>query len=325
LLIEQQEQRAIEDVQNLAEHKGDVQRLVKGSASTMGLPDDLLAQVKTNLNNDRDIDAEITFFIDKYNTAVCRKIADGIRDKFPRELRDVVYRYLVPDQVSLFTDEEYNPEHQIKLYYGFDAYIPSSPRTKDDGFCPEHFWRDDALSADIIHELAESFYREPKFQITSHIPIGSLGGLAVLLHNDRFALGVQPQTLVSKFSRQIYIPYDRSLPHSDRAEAKNAVLELVKELSLLRKKSSIHLTFLLGKVDASMWDEYDEDRTVNRLMELVYPELLRLRRAEYQLTFEFRLLYYKYRNGVILRWKKRLKDEAKATNNHEAAILSSKS
>jgi hypothetical protein len=102
------------------------------------------------------------------------------------------------------------------------------------------------------------------------------------------------------------------------------VLDLAKEQSLLRKKSSIHLTFLLGKVDASMWDEYDEDRTVNRLMELVYPELLRLRRAEYQITFEFRLLYYKYRNGVILQWKKRLEDEAKATN-HEAAILSSKS
>jgi hypothetical protein len=68
-----------------------MQQLIEEAASTTDLPDGFLGQMKTILRIDRHIGAEVEFAIGKYNTAVCRKVADDMRDKFPRKLRDVMH------------------------------------------------------------------------------------------------------------------------------------------------------------------------------------------------------------------------------------------
>jgi hypothetical protein len=117
LLTEEQEQDAIVEIRELVDYNDDMQQLIEESTAAMGLPYGLLAQIKMNLNIDRDIHTEIKLAIEEYNTAICRELTDRMRDKFPRELRDMVYRYLVPDTVNICTDEEYSPGRAVKLYH----------------------------------------------------------------------------------------------------------------------------------------------------------------------------------------------------------------
>jgi hypothetical protein len=304
LLTEEQEQDAMVEILELVDYNDDMQQLIEESTAAMGLPYGLLAQIKMNLNIDRDIHTEIKLAIDEYNTAICRELTDRMRDKFPRELRDMVYRYLVPDTVNICTDEEYFPGRAVKLYHKQNhPYFPSYPRTMHDHFYTEHFWRGEALAVDMAYEPAECFYRKSNFNVipASRSNIIARGGLATLLNGDRFGLRLRPQELISIFSREIYFMNLATTSLFEQPKNYKEVPGLVKELSLLRKGSSIRLGLWLGMVDSSQWVRFDQDRTVDKLMELVFAELVHLRRAGYHLTVRLRnQCYWEVKDGAFL-------------------------
>jgi hypothetical protein len=65
LLTEEQEQDAIVEIRELVDYNDDMQQLIEESTAAMGLPYGLLAQIKMNLNIDRDIHTEIKLAIDE--------------------------------------------------------------------------------------------------------------------------------------------------------------------------------------------------------------------------------------------------------------------
>jgi hypothetical protein len=190
-----------------------MQQLIEEAASTTDLPDGFLGQMKTILRFDRHISAEVEDAIEKYSTAVCRKVADDMRDKLPRELYDMVYWCPVHEQVCVRKDRRCRPELHTPVFDDsgnekpMASHISPSPRTKDYCVCPEHFWRDEALGLGVARELMESIYRQPQFFLssTSHSLFFNNARLSFLLNNDRFRLGLQPNKLVSKSLCQLHV------------------------------------------------------------------------------------------------------------------------
>jgi hypothetical protein len=58
-----------------------MQQLIEEAPTELELPQGLLGQITSNLNINRDFDAEIQVAIDEYNIAVCRKLAEKMRNK----------------------------------------------------------------------------------------------------------------------------------------------------------------------------------------------------------------------------------------------------
>jgi hypothetical protein len=63
-------------------------------------------------------------------------------------------------------------------------------------------------------------------------------------------------------------------------------------------------------VDGSQWLRFDQDQTVDKLMELVFAELVHLRRTGYHLTVRLRnQCYREVKDGAFLQWMQRLEEE----------------
>jgi hypothetical protein len=295
LIAEERDQKAITNVQHLVAQNGAIQQLIEEATTELDLPSGLLGQIKTNLNIDRDIDAEITFATDEYNIAVCRKLAEGMRSKLPRELRDIVYRCLSPGTLTLFRDFAYcsGPyTYCLDEEAGYPTrypYISVAPRTKTDCFCPEHFWRDEVLGVENARELMESFYRDSAFSMRHVQPRANLenGTLLFLMKNDRFGLQFQPSTLISRVVQELCIDGDahtQTVPYGTRQYEQ--ITRSVKELFSLRKKSRIQINVRVGTVPYERWQMGQEPQAqaLNKLMELLFSDLVHLRQAKYELT-----------------------------------------
>lgn len=182
-----------------------MQALVAECSAGIQDPTNLIARAKATFGIDRDIDAEIVAATDEYNIAVTRKISDEGLTKLPRELRDMVYEFLVPQKVDIFAEPTV-PD--LPMTWGKEEstlYFASKPRTVDDGLCPEHYWRDEALGNQMIRELVERFYQASDFQV---IPISykprefapEVSTVSSILKHDRFEFGLEPHKLIGRFS-----------------------------------------------------------------------------------------------------------------------------
>jgi hypothetical protein len=164
--------------------------------------DDLLNRLNTMGHMRRAVDRRIEKARDAYNVAVCRRICNALYNKCPRELRDMVYAYVITKDVvddSISVDASrlygYSFRHVVPISSSqskscsernlskcslanlfprnqFDycppphsAWRPTRPRPSTDVLCPEHFWRDEIVGTEVALELADSWYRHAEFNL----------------------------------------------------------------------------------------------------------------------------------------------------------------
>jgi hypothetical protein len=86
--------------------------------------DDLLNRLKTKGHMRRAVDRRIEKARDAYNVAVCSRICNALYDKCPRELRDMVYAYVITKEVVV--DDSISVDASRLYGYSFRHVVPIS-------------------------------------------------------------------------------------------------------------------------------------------------------------------------------------------------------
>lgn len=89
------------DLRTRGSINNEILQLVGESLAGAETHQSLLARITSNLAIDPNITAQVEVAAEVYNEAVCRLVGIQMRDKLPHEVRDMVYEYLVPDEVFL--------------------------------------------------------------------------------------------------------------------------------------------------------------------------------------------------------------------------------
>jgi hypothetical protein len=310
---EEHEQKVVNNIQKLLSRQHKIHALMEHEIDVE--QPEHMERMKTMPDVDRDISAEIETATEKYNIAVCRSVGPRMMTVLPRELRDIVYRYLTSDNVKLYA---YPNHSDPPMYVKYDSpaapYFPISLRTANDAFCSAHWWQDRALGADIAFELRESWYRNSQFvfvQRPRKVTPQPLG-VEEIIRTDRFKLGLHPEQLITNFTIRVLLPKKQLLQW---AQSPNDVLKTLQDLFFLRQKARI--TVCIHHWINSSGDPLEQG--LNALLQSIFPQLLQLRRAEYCLKVEFQdvqhLMRDKIRN-VWDSWMRRLDEEAKVSDPH---------
>jgi hypothetical protein len=299
-----------------------MQQLIEDAATELRLPSGLLGQIKTNLNIDRDIGAEIIVATDEYNIAVCRKLAEGMRSKLPRELRDMVYQHLCPGILTVCTDFICCSEpHTYCLDEGTGTirrhqYNRDALSTDFHSLYPEHYLRYEVLGVDIAHELSELHSRESTCIMMRMVRTSTdeNGKVLLLSEDDRLERPTQPSNSITEIARKLYVAGDTHT-HAMRyvAHNKEQIRSSVKELFSLPRKSRIQLIFRLGTTPIRERQPKQEVQDLNILMDGLFPTLVRLQRAKYELTVKLSgRTYEELTRDVLAEWMAEV-DSAVAT------------
>jgi hypothetical protein len=184
----------------------------------------------------------------------------------------------------------------------------------------------------MAHELVESFYQESTVSLLHEVHVSNLEkggiqyGLPFVLKNDRIGLEFQPSTLIPSVARELYIKRYTHLQDLEHVSHNiKHIVDSVKELFPLGEKSRVHLSILVGSVPASWWQCGQEAQALNWLMKLLFLDLVRLRRAEYQSTVELSdgKKWEAETEHVFRHWIRRIEAEAMGTGEQGAEVSSS--
>jgi hypothetical protein len=310
-VAEETEQNAINNIQQLLSEQHEVRALINDSAE-LEQPENFMERIKTNLSIDRDINPEIETSTKEYNIAVCWSIGLGMMATLPRELRDMVYEYLTTGVVIVHEDPDHSSARVRHLYDNPGAlYFTKYPRTVDDALCAAHWWRDEVVGVDIALELMESWYCNSTFLIKQRTRVNAPQplGLQELIAIDRFKLGLQPERLITNFMVTITLLNDDFLPWT---KSPDVILETLEGLLFLKETAciTVSIRFWISAFDS----DFPTEQQLNDFLQVVYPKLLRLRKAGYRLQVKIKRLYSfptKRMKIVFDRWMRRLDEDTK--------------
>jgi hypothetical protein len=307
-VAEERELRTINDIECLIGQHGEMHRVIEEAVAGLQFPATSLGNIKKNLGIDRDIDSDIQVATEEYNIVTCQQLAKLLIDKLPRELRDVVYQHLVPRRVKrIYTVMEVYLDTCVEREYvcGYGPYIPISPLSIDNTLCSGHFWRTEVIGVNMARELVESFYRYAMFSGTRHSSTSSV--LPFLLKNDRFNMGLNPQSFIGNFEHRFFIEDEQMASGYEASLWRKATLDGMEALFLLKKKASIRLKI---EIHESRLDPDYYVHLLDNLMELIFAGLLSLRRAAYRITIKLCCsLYEEETRPAFARWMERLETE----------------
>ncbi|KAF2623512.1 hypothetical protein BU25DRAFT_414270 [Macroventuria anomochaeta] len=159
-----------------------------------------LQQRLNALEHDLAIEAaETQLSLEAFAKSECRSLTDMFMIKFPRELRDMVYRHLSTKEERIDSDYFRSTMDPITKCYSYDQ-----ARWKTAHF-PEHFWSTDYVDAEFVRELSEAYYSTSKFIFGD-----GQGLIGKFLNTDQLGLGFPPKELVSNIEvRLSAITHDR--------------------------------------------------------------------------------------------------------------------
>lgn len=107
---------------------------------------------------------------DDHTSTVCRTLCESIYDKFPREVRDIIYGHLYKSVVTRIN----------KAYFEIHA-VPTQCAA------PAHLWRPEMLGVGMHHELCEHFFRSASFNALANFDL-----LAEFRVTDQWNVGYVP-------------------------------------------------------------------------------------------------------------------------------------
>lgn len=172
--------------------------------------------------------------------------------KLPRELRNMVYMYLIPARISV---NDHPPDHISKpathphLFKKFGQtgreihwvpYRANAPCTRADRLCNEAFWNEEVTGLQVTEELMDSWYCTTEFVIPWKIAVLDLPFAEL----DRFKAGHDPRTLIMRVTREIAV-HDMFERIEMGSYTKRYVAPF-QSLMSLGGQARVHVLFMMG-------------------------------------------------------------------------------
>ena len=138
----------------------------------------------------RNIASEIDRRMKRYAAARCLPICTTVCDKLPRELRDMIYQYIIGESIVKI-DKEVLASFLFCFEVGVTPMFPAG-FTNRTNIAYEHLWDQDYSGKLFYSELIEAWYRNTTFSLVECRLV------PYFLNNSRFGYGVQPREWVRK-------------------------------------------------------------------------------------------------------------------------------
>lgn len=201
---------------------------------------------------------------EKRSKEECLRVCLALQTRLPRELRDIIFSYLLLEDGV-----------HARLFHYYNTLDPKAPR---------HYWNHEFTGNDTLRELTESWYHSVRFDFDR-----SLDFLPHLLAQVDTTLQCTRQQLIGKASFKILqCDLDR-WPAADANGIPSPQVLLLKNMEslfLLRPGASIYL-ILESPLPWFSEAKNLEERQVQflaRVLDIVFPTLERLNQADYSLA-----------------------------------------
>lgn len=267
---------------------------------TLGEPLDLFERIKENLNYDEGITSKIMAATEEYDIAVTQCIARSILARLPLELRTHVYRFLSPDQITVCASRyatcSATPhihgyrKHYGKIWHlngGSSVYLSTRPyptcfaRTERDSDCSQHFWSDEAMGANMAHELLETFYRTTTFTIEADSLMEALpSDFLAAVPSDGFGANLPSADWVSNIRLDLTVHAWTMLDATDQTRQDRIVSSWIEALDSLRTNMHIDIMLHLHQDAREVYLGGFDGGILDRLMECILPALVKLRKGK---------------------------------------------
>lgn len=192
--------------------------------------------------------------IDAYKTAVCRELCTAMCTKLPREIRDIIYSYLVRGEVVVKKKGPVPRTHAILGAGADDAkffgpgsdgppYFSEAPRTKSDPLCNEIFWREEITGPVFASGLMYAFYHDQEFVLPwdpDHIYSEEIACAQI----DRFRAKHRPRELIRNLVREVAVQdaFEAGRWHAKR-HARTIEIHFEK-MECFGPQTQVHIRFL---------------------------------------------------------------------------------
>lgn len=138
----------------------------------------LLQEIQSIRCGRKGLDEEAENALPTYAKSACRALSDKVYTAFPREIRDIIYGYLLP--YSMHLDNSITPTQMIsRLYLGDEGFYRWSPKISISLKQPGYF------SMNMAKEIVEALLRTstfkfnkddlrdiPEFRVTDSLGVG---------------------------------------------------------------------------------------------------------------------------------------------------------
>lgn len=201
---------------------------------------------------------------DQQSKSACLSVCSAVQTRLPRELRDMIFKYLLLEDGV-----------HARLFHYYNTLDPKAPR---------HYWNKEFTGDATIRELTESWYRSVRFDFDR-----SLDFLPHLLAQIDNTLRCTRQELIGKASFKILqCDLDR-WPAADAngiPSPQSLLLKNMESLFLLRPGAMIYIIL------ESPLPWFSESKNLlerqaqflKRVLDIIFPTLRRLRWAGYSLA-----------------------------------------
>ena len=138
----------------------------------------------------RNIARDINHRMTRYAAAQCLPICTMVCDKLPRELRDMIYQYIIGESIVRI-DKAVLASFLFCSEIGVKPMLPAGFTNRTTIAC-EHLWDHDYSGKLFYSELFEAWYRNTTFSFVECRLV------PYFLNNSRFGYGVKPREWVRK-------------------------------------------------------------------------------------------------------------------------------
>ncbi|KAF2728143.1 hypothetical protein EJ04DRAFT_110093 [Polyplosphaeria fusca] len=125
--------------------------------------------------------------IHSFAQASCRELCDKVFKKLPRELRDIIYAYLIPHGVGIAVRRSKSDTKDSPSYFT----RPSLSNAGRGHLAVEHYWDPTYVAKNMTREIAEVWYASCHFILKDDDPVL----LSMFLEQDRWNMDIVPEKL----------------------------------------------------------------------------------------------------------------------------------
>lgn len=194
----------------------------------------------------------------------CLSLCLAVQKRLPRELRDLIFGYLLLEDGV-----------HARLFHYYNTLDPKAPR---------HYWNEEFTGHDMLRELTESWYRSVRFDLDR-----SLDFLPHLLAQVDNTLKCTRQQLIGKASFKILQCDLDKWPAADAngiPSPQSLLLKNMEYIFLLRPGARIYIILEspLPWFSESKNLQERQAQFLNRVLDIMFPTLERLQKAGYALA-----------------------------------------
>lgn len=156
--------------------------------------------------------------ISKYAERSCRKLCEDVQKTFPREIRDMIYRNLIPwstRHVDTYWPQISSWDPKPISYFNSSCESDWNKKWADHKKMDQHLWKVEFMGLSTRQEIAEEYYRTVQFKFWDSYEL-----INPFLITDQWKLGLFPAEVVANVAIMILLKgYDfPSLEDTERGD-----------------------------------------------------------------------------------------------------------